>query len=40
MYRIFCESYQNYIKSFDEENYRLKIRGDVYENTRCNAQRI
>lgn len=21
-------------------NYRLKIRGDVYENTRCNAQRI
>ena len=24
MYRIFCESYQNYIKSFDKENYRLK----------------
>lgn len=25
MYRIFCESYKNYIKSFDEENYRLKV---------------
>lgn len=25
MYRIFCESYQNYIKSFAENNYRLKI---------------
>ena len=25
MYRIFCESYQNYIKSFDKENYRLKV---------------
>ena len=25
MYRIFCESYQNYIKSFDKDNYRLKI---------------
>ena len=25
MYRIFCESYQNYIKSFDEDNYRLRI---------------
>ena len=26
MYRIFCESYDNYIKSFDDkENYRLKI---------------
>ncbi len=25
MYRIFCESYQNFIKSFDENNYRLEI---------------
>lgn len=25
MYRIFCESYQNYINSFDENNYRLEI---------------
>lgn len=25
MYRIFCESYQNYIKSFRDDNYRLKI---------------
>lgn len=25
MYRIFCESYENYIKSFEEDNYRLKI---------------
>ena len=25
MYRIFCESYENYVKSFDEENYRLII---------------
>ena len=25
MYRIFCESYQNYIKSFTDDNYRLKI---------------
>lgn len=25
MYRIFCESYQNFISSFDEDNYRLKI---------------
>lgn len=25
MYRIFCESYQNYIKSFIDDNYRLKI---------------
>ena len=25
MYRIFCESYENYIKTFNEENYRLNI---------------
>ena len=25
MYRIFCESYQNFINSFDKDNYRLKI---------------
>lgn len=25
MYRIFCESYQNFINSFDENNYRLEI---------------
>lgn len=25
MYRIFCESYQNFIKSIDEDSYRLKI---------------
>lgn len=25
MYRIFCESYQNFINSFDKNNYRLKI---------------
>ena len=25
MYRIFCESYQNYIKSFNEDNYRLRL---------------
>lgn len=25
MYRIFCESYQNFINSFDDDNYRLKI---------------
>lgn len=25
MYRIFCESYQNFIDSFDEDNYRLEI---------------
>lgn len=25
MYRIFCESYENYLKTFKEENYRLKI---------------
>lgn len=25
MYRIFCESYQNYINSFTDDNYRLKI---------------
>ena len=25
MYRIFCESYKNFIKSFEEENYRLKM---------------
>lgn len=25
MYRIFCESYQNFINSFDKYNYRLKI---------------
>jgi len=25
MYRIFCESYQNYIESFTDDNYRLKI---------------
>ncbi len=25
MYRIFCESYQNFINSFDESNYRLEI---------------
>ena len=25
MYRIFCESYKNFLNSFDEDNYRLKI---------------
>ena len=25
MYRIFCESYQNFIKSIDKDSYRLKI---------------
>lgn len=25
MYRIFCESYENFINSFDEDNYRLRI---------------
>lgn len=25
MYRIFCESYRNFLKTFDKENYRLQI---------------
>lgn len=25
MYRIFCESYENFVKSFNENNYRLQI---------------
>lgn len=25
MYRIFCESYENFIKAFEDENYRLNI---------------
>lgn len=25
MYRIFCESYQNFLNSFDKDNYRLRI---------------
>lgn len=25
MYRIFCESYKNFIKSFNENNYRLQM---------------
>ena len=25
MYRIFCESYENFLKTFDQENYRLNI---------------
>ena len=25
MYRIFCESYENFIKTFEDENYRLNI---------------
>jgi len=25
MYRIFCESYQNYINSFEDDNSRLRI---------------
>lgn len=25
MYRIFCESYGNFLNSFDENNYRLRI---------------
>ncbi len=25
MYRVFCESYENFLKTFKEENYRLKI---------------
>lgn len=25
MYRIFCESYKNFIKSIDEDSYRIKI---------------
>ncbi len=25
MYRIFCESYQNFVKSFNEDNARLRI---------------
>ena len=25
MYRVFCESYENFLKTFKEESYRLKI---------------
>ena len=25
MYRIFCESYENFLKTFEQENYRLNI---------------
>ncbi len=25
MYRIFCESYQNFVNSFNDDNYRLRI---------------
>ena len=25
MYRMFCESYNNYLNSFDKDNYRLRI---------------
>lgn len=25
MYRVFCESYKNFLKTFEEENYRLNI---------------
>ncbi len=25
MYRVFCESYQNFVNSFDKNNYRLEI---------------
>ena len=25
MYRVFCESYKNFLKTFEEENYRLDI---------------
>ena len=25
MYRIFCESYENFIKTIDKDSYRLKI---------------
>lgn len=25
MYRIFCESYKNFLKTFEEKNYRLNI---------------
>ena len=25
MYKIFCESYNNYIHSFTEDNYRVKV---------------
>lgn len=25
MYRVFCESYKNFLKKFEEENYRLNI---------------
>lgn len=25
MYRIFCESYQNFIDSFDKDNYRIEM---------------
>ncbi len=28
MYRIFCESYENYIRLFDKESYRLAIAED------------
>ncbi len=28
MYRIFCESYKNYINLFDKDNYRLRIAND------------
>jgi len=25
MYRIFCESYQNFLNTFEEDNYRLRV---------------
>ena len=42
MYRIFCESYQNYIKSFDKDNYRLKISEPfdlIVDNKRFNSEK-
>lgn len=42
MYRIFCESYQNYINSFEDDNSRLRIAKplelivnlDIFDNER------
>ena len=42
MYRIFCESYNNYLNSFDEDNYRLKISEPfklIVDNERFNSEK-
>ena len=40
MYRIFCESYKNFVRTFEDDNYRLKVAKPLELITDINRYKI